>query len=196
MYRTFLGALAASAALICCAPANATVFYSLNFENASGAIVSEGTGTLGLNLTTLAQANNFNSSNISSFNSLTTTVIHNQTSFSLLPADLLTFSISTGNVGQVFSLTVQEIVPASNFGNPATATSILVLDLFTNTWQIHGQNNSTVDQGRLAITGPSLTGGGTASATPLPAALPLFAGGAGVLGLFGWRRNKKAAAAA
>jgi hypothetical protein len=32
-------------------------------------------------------------------------------------------------------------------------------------------------------------------ATPLPAALPLFASGLGALGLFGWRRKKKAAAA-
>jgi len=31
--------------------------------------------------------------------------------------------------------------------------------------------------------------------TPLPAALPLFAGGLGALGLFGWRRKRKAAAA-
>jgi hypothetical protein len=32
------------------------------------------------------------------------------------------------------------------------------------------------------------------SATPLPAALPLFATGLGALGLFGWRRKRKAAA--
>jgi len=32
--------------------------------------------------------------------------------------------------------------------------------------------------------------------TPLPAALPLFAGGLGALGLFGWRRKRKAAAIA
>ena len=31
--------------------------------------------------------------------------------------------------------------------------------------------------------------------TPLPAALPLFATGLGALGLLGWRRKKKAAAA-
>ena len=32
------------------------------------------------------------------------------------------------------------------------------------------------------------------TATPLPAALPLFAGGLGALGLFGWRRKRKNAA--
>lgn len=34
----------------------------------------------------------------------------------------------------------------------------------------------------------------TAWATPLPAALPLFATGLGGLGLFGWRRKREAAA--
>jgi hypothetical protein len=34
------------------------------------------------------------------------------------------------------------------------------------------------------------------SATPLPAALPLFATGLGAMGLLGWRRKKKTAAAA
>ena len=34
------------------------------------------------------------------------------------------------------------------------------------------------------------------AATPLPAALPLFAGGLGALGLFGWRRKKSATLAA
>jgi hypothetical protein len=37
---------------------------------------------------------------------------------------------------------------------------------------------------------------GAAPAVPLPAALPLFATGLGALGLFGWRRKKKAAALA
>jgi hypothetical protein len=36
--------------------------------------------------------------------------------------------------------------------------------------------------------------GGTLSQTPLPAALPLFAGGLGTLGVLGWRRKRKAAA--
>lgn len=36
--------------------------------------------------------------------------------------------------------------------------------------------------------------GAAVSATPLPAALPLFASGLGALGLFGWRRKRKAVA--
>jgi len=41
--------------------------------------------------------------------------------------------------------------------------------------------------------GPT-TGGGNAGATPLPAALPLFAGGLGVIGLLARRRKRKLAA--
>jgi PEP-CTERM motif-containing protein len=37
---------------------------------------------------------------------------------------------------------------------------------------------------------------GFASATPLPAALPLFASGLGAMGLFGWRRKRKASSIA
>jgi hypothetical protein len=40
------------------------------------------------------------------------------------------------------------------------------------------------------------TGGGGAGATPIPAGLPLFASGAGVLGYLGWRRKRKPAALA
>jgi|SRR5215472_100294 len=36
------------------------------------------------------------------------------------------------------------------------------------------------------------SGSGTAAATPLPAALPLFASGLGAMGLLGWRRKRKA----
>jgi hypothetical protein len=36
----------------------------------------------------------------------------------------------------------------------------------------------------------------TASTTPLPAALPMFASGLGALGFLGWRRKRKAAALA
>jgi hypothetical protein len=35
---------------------------------------------------------------------------------------------------------------------------------------------------------------GITAATPLPAALPMFAGGLGALGMLGWRRKRKAAA--
>jgi hypothetical protein len=41
----------------------------------------------------------------------------------------------------------------------------------------------------LTVTNPDL------SATPLPATLPLFATGLGAMGLFGWRKKRKNAAA-
>jgi hypothetical protein len=40
-----------------------------------------------------------------------------------------------------------------------------------------------------------LSCGSSVSTTPLPAALPLFASGLGVIGLFGWRKKRKNAAA-
>ena len=46
----------------------------------------------------------------------------------------------------------------------------------------------------LGLDNVSVTGAGT-SVTPLPAALPLFATGLGTMGLFGWRRKRKAPAA-
>jgi len=49
---------------------------------------------------------------------------------------------------------------------------------------------TAVGSGDMALTSSEL------SQTPLPAALPLFAGGLGALGLLGWRRKKKAAASA
>ena len=49
---------------------------------------------------------------------------------------------------------------------------------------------TAVGSGDMALTSSEL------SQTPLPAALPLFAGGLGALGLLGWRRMKKAAASA
>jgi hypothetical protein len=59
--------------------------------------------------------------------------------------------------------------------------------------------------GTDVVTYDFMTSGGTSNigtvdiavtTTPLPAALPLFAGGLGALGLFGWRRKRKAAAIA
>jgi len=47
-----------------------------------------------------------------------------------------------------------------------------------------------VGSGEMALTSSEL------SQTPLPGALPLFAGGPGAFGLLGWRRKKKAATSA
>jgi hypothetical protein len=47
----------------------------------------------------------------------------------------------------------------------------------------------------IGVTGPDLNDYLGVTTTPLPAALPLFASGLGALGLFGWRRKRKNAAA-
>ena len=46
------------------------------------------------------------------------------------------------------------------------------------------------------LDGPTTFGAAADSATPIPAALPLFASGLGAFGFYGWRRKKKAAALA
>jgi hypothetical protein len=58
-----------------------------------------------------------------------------------------------------------------------------------------GQANSGSD-GASTGTITSTTGSWSVATTPLPAALPLFATGLGTMGLFGWRRKRKNAAAA
>jgi hypothetical protein len=57
----------------------------------------------------------------------------------------------------------------------------------TNYFALVSTDNNLTSSG----SGP---GSFTADATPLPAALPLFASGLGALGLLGWRRKRKAAA--
>jgi hypothetical protein len=52
--------------------------------------------------------------------------------------------------------------------------------------QLSGFQSRSIDGGSITT---------EIAATPLPAALPLFAGGLGVMGLLGWRRNRKNAAA-
>jgi hypothetical protein len=74
----------------------------------------------------------------------------------------------------------------------------------TATIQTTNSGDSTTSLGPTTLVSASNSGApGTwsasnsaASATPLPAALPLFAGGLGALGLLGWRRKRKAAALA
>jgi hypothetical protein len=63
----------------------------------------------------------------------------------------------------------------------------------------HGYYNSDGDyQGQAGLVSLNHPGVWTlaAAATPLPAALPLFASGLGALGVIGWRRKRKAQAAA
>jgi len=73
------------------------------------------------------------------------------------------------------------------FANPSgTATTFLDPYLFLD--------QNLVDLGYSIMTSPGI-GNSLASATPLPATLPLFATGLGVIGLLARRRNGKAPAA-
>ena len=70
-----------------------------------------------------------------------------------------------------------------------------------NTLDVIVNNTNLGINGNLTTSGPTsinLAGAVTydVSATPLPATLPLFASGLGALGLLGWHRKRKAAAAA
>jgi hypothetical protein len=67
--------------------------------------------------------------------------------------------------------------------------------------QLHMPAGGNLEYSFQEYNGPEYYTTGTvtdvfAATTPLPAALPLFAGGLGAFGLFGWRRKRKAQAAA
>jgi hypothetical protein len=90
-------------------------------------------------------------------------------------------------------------------GNPSTGTwsggtaNIFVVH-FDNqglVFEFASNVSSFTISGLSPVNLSNITGlDGPTTATPLPAALPLFAGGLGALGLLGWRRKRKAAAAA
>jgi hypothetical protein len=60
------------------------------------------------------------------------------------------------------------------------------INLAAGTYLLDNYLESSVDPNYAVLFAP-------VSSTPLPAALPLFAGGLSALGLLGWRRKRKAA---
>ena len=159
------------------APAHANVVYTLDFKFGS---TDEGTGALTLNFNTVSQTFNINESLSSILVSITTPNLDGEGIFTITPSDLNSGSnIDTGSIGQIFSLTAEQ----------SGTSASLYLDLFTNSWQVHNAccgQGATAAQGTFTITGPAL------AATPLPAALPLFAGGLGFLGYLTRRRKRGA----
>ena len=71
---------------------------------------------------------------------------------------------------------------ALGIGNNSTVTALVDPFIFSE----NSNYTIIVSDGIENILPPQFAG------TPLPAALPLFASGAGVLGFFGWRRKRKA----
>ena len=103
------------------------------------------------------------------------------------------FSATGGGTAYLYGGTSTNI-----FGSWSTVEGTVVDGLALGSWTLTGVTISV--GGWYTSTGAStqdinsITLPGTA--TPIPAALPLFAGGLGVVGLFGWRRKRKAKAAA
>lgn len=64
----------------------------------------------------------------------------------------------------------------------------------TNGWLVYGDPSIT-DYSNNTAQNYTLFVASSPSGVPLPAALPLFATGAGLIGLLGWRRKRKAQAA-
>jgi hypothetical protein len=110
----------------------------------------------------------------------------------LSPSTIFNWSLPL--TGGDFSDPVFELNCVTGIQNPCTVD-------YTFTPQSAGLHNQIlaisakfIDGSFVTSTDISLTGTGIA-ATPLPAALPLFATGLGALGLLGWRRKRKNAAA-
>jgi hypothetical protein len=188
MSRKFVSALVTSAAFFYCAPAKANVIYNITFFDNFSFTTTQGTGVVELNFPTVAASFNYNASLAPVLVSITTSDLNNHGAFSITPANLNAGSqFQTGNVGQVFTLT------ATQAGSGAL--SVLFLDLFTNSWQLHGGGafGPQIDDGAFRITGPTL------APAPVPgpvagAGLPglMIAGG----GLLAWWRRKRSDAVA
>ncbi len=165
------------------ASANASVVYNLTFDNSGS--TSEGTGVLTLNFTTLSQTENLSYQSITPyFTSVTTSSIDGYGPFTITPSNLQDGDIQSGPIGQLYTLTVEEDVPTCDSNGTC---NILILDLYTGDWQIHDKYDSYLTGGNLSIAGPSL------GSTPLPATLPLFAGGLGLVGYLSRRRKSNTA---
>jgi len=93
------------------------------------------------------------------------------------------FQISGNNITAVIPLTTLPIVP----GGFASADQFL-----WNFWT-RGSRQGVAVAGNAGFADFAPDSSDARLVTPLPAALPLFASGAGVFGYFGWRRKRKAA---
>ena len=78
-----------------------------------------------------------------------------------------------------------------------TIDGVLYASASCGNWNANagGCNGDSYATGIVYTTDILFTGASPMSNTPVPAALPLFATGLGVLGLFGWRRKRKNSAA-
>ena len=93
----------------------------------------------------------------------------------------LNFSSGPGE----FANSVASFVALGSSPLPGTVGFAVDGDIYTHTFM--GDTHETSDRLRVTV-------GFDSTVVPLPAALPLFTGGLGLLGLLGWRRNRLTAA--
>jgi hypothetical protein len=109
--------------------------------------------------------------------------------------------ISQGSVGTFYDLSIQTTIfnaGCSAFHNVTGCHDVLNLVLATSPSMLLVDHGGSIVGGFANLTDAGFAislVNGTVSATPLPAALPLYATGLGVLGLLGWRRRRKATVA-
>ena len=183
---------AAFAALVTFNSANATVYNINEVINVASSVVgtlttdgfigslTDPTHIVDWNLTVTANTVSGNLFGPSSGNNSTVTSLlgpalvasATDLTFNFVSLTASEFRIQSSNVSWLFEA----------YANPIFGQEFVTID--------------TIDFGTLGGTrnfsDSSVIGVATAtSATPLPAALPLFAGGLGALGLLGWRRKRK-----
>jgi hypothetical protein len=112
--------------------------------------------------------------------------------------DYITLSVTNGTFTDTFSDgTLFGTDTATGTTNGINTNSVVSFIFTGGTGAFAGDTGTeTSTESIVNATGAdSASFTGTLTTTPLPAALPLFAGGLGALGLFGWRRKRKNAAA-
>ena len=169
----------------CCGPFNVSAILDATFDGTKYIVtgitgtVSEGSPATTFNIIGLLPANN-NNGYFGWDNVITTT------------GGSGPFGFTSGGI--VFTAAGPDYYAA----NPDNPVSPAEFNIFTDNGvstllTLASNNVNAPFNGSLSI---GLIGEGSAGETPLPAALPLFASGLGALGLYGWRRKKKAQAVA
>ena len=136
-----------------------------------------------------------------------TGVVPNATNFDFYNTQ--SFSFFNPNVSISFSSNVTDITFSTKFNPPPPGQSheiqafldgVFVEGLVVSIAQTYGFSGTLFNEIRFSLPAAfvidDMKFNLAAEATPLPAALPLFATGLGALGLFGWRRKRKAEAIA
>jgi len=168
------------------APAKANVIYDLTFAGG-------GAGTLVLNFSSIAAAQNIGYTSITPyFVSLTANNVAGQ-NFLIKPSNLADGYISTGAIGQLYTLTVEETQPT---GVPANTA---FLDVYTSSWQIHETPwNAALISNGLSIGSPSVEPNGlligsssVQSSIPEPSSGAVVISGVCGLGFLTYRKQRR-----